>query len=228
MKAASIAWRLSFAAFLLMTTWQVWQLRRAPAWMAAQIERQGRETRAAALAAIGDTRKDLAFRIDHLIDISQLSIENISQRADERLQDLTERVDKQLTAANASIAEVAKLRADVAPLLDPIRNTLEVASENADLLGRCASQDPATGEWTGNPDCFANRVIPALKSVEHMATAGEHMAQAVEKETPATAAAMRSTSQSAARIADHFAHPVSWIKGVLLTAVGAAGKWIGF
>lgn len=228
MRFASIAWRLSLAALLLTTTWQVWQLRRAPKWIAAQIERQGRETRAAALAAIGDVRADLMLRVDHLIDVSQQSLADIAQRSDTRLQDLTERVDKQLTAANASVAEVAKLRGDVTPLLEPIQNTLDVASENADLLGRCATQDPATGEWIGNPDCFANRVIPALKSVEHMATAGEHMAQAVEKETPATAAAVRSTSQSAARIADHFAHPVSWIKSILLTAVGAAGKWVGF
>jgi methyl-accepting chemotaxis protein len=228
MKAASIAWRLSLAVLLLTMAFQVWQLRRAPQWIAAQIERQGSETRAAALAAITDTRKDLTLRIDRLIDVSQQSLADIAQRSDTRLQDLTERVDRQLTAANASVAEVAKLRGDVAPLLEPIHNTLEVASENADLLGRCATQDPATGEWIGNPDCFANRVIPALKSVEHMATAGEHMAQAVEKETPATAAAVRSTSQSAARIADHFAHPVSWIKGALLVAARAAGKWFGF
>ena len=228
MKAASIAWRLSLAALLLTSTWQVWQLRRAPAWISAEIERQGQETRAAALTAIGDVRADMMLRIDHLIDVSQQSVADIAQRSDTRLQDLTERVDKQLTAANSSVAEVARLRGDVAPLLEPIHNTLAVASENADLLGRCATQDPTTGEWTGNPDCFANRVIPALKSVEHMAVAGEHMAQAVEKETPATAAAVRSTSQSAARIADHFAHPVSWLKGLLLTAANAAVKWIPF
>ena len=185
MKAASIAWRLSLAALLLTTTWQVWQLRRAPAWMAAQIERQGSETRQAALAAIADTRHDLDARVDRLIDVSQQSIQDIGRRADTRLQDLTERLDKQLTTANAtmntaatgSVGEVTKLRGDIEPLLDPIHNTLDVVSENADLLGRCASQDPATGEWVGNPDCFANRVIPALKSVEHMANAGEHMAQ---------------------------------------------------
>jgi methyl-accepting chemotaxis protein len=228
MRFASIAWRLSLATLLLTTTWQVWQLRRAPAWMSAQIERQGRETRAAALAAIGDLRADLMLRVDQLIDVSQQSLADIAQRSDTRLQDLTERVDKQLSAANASVAEVAKLRGDLTPLLEPIHNTLDVASENADLLGRCATRDPATGEWIGNPDCFANRVIPAMKSVERMATAGEHMALAVEKETPATAAAVRSTSQSAARIADHFAHPVSWVKSILLTAVGAAGKWVGF
>jgi hypothetical protein len=222
-------WRLSLAALLLTTTWQVWQLRRAPAWIAAQIERQGIETRRAALEAVAGTRRDLTVRVDRLIDVSQHSIEDITLRADARLQDLTERVDKQLTtanetvssAANNSVGEVAKLRNNVEPLLAPVRNTLDVLSENADLLGRCASQDPATGEWTGNPDCVANRVIPALKSVEHMA-------RAIEKETPATAAAMRSTSRSAARIADHFAHPVSWIKGVLMTGARVAGKWFGF
>jgi ElaB/YqjD/DUF883 family membrane-anchored ribosome-binding protein len=235
-KAASIAWRLALAALLLLTAWQVWQLRHAPAWMAAQIERQGSETRQAALGAIADTRRDLTARVDRLMDVSEHSIQDIANRADRRLEDMTERIDKQLTtanatvssAANASVGEVAKLRGDVEPLLAPVQNTLSVVSENADLLGRCASEDPQTGEWTGNPDCFANRVIPALKSIEHMANAGEHMARAVEEETPATAAAVRSTSQSAARIADHFAHPVSWIKGLLMTGARAAGHWFGF
>lgn len=225
MNAASIAWRLGLATLLFTASWQVWQLRRAPAWMEAQIDRQARET-----------RKDLDTRLDRLIDISQASMQDIAQRADARLQDLAERVDRQLTTANgtvsraaeASTGEVAKMHSDVEPLLEPIRNTLGVLSENADLLGRCATQDPATGEWIGNPDCLANRVIPAMKSMERMANAGEHMAQTIEKETPATAAAVRSTSESAARIADHFAHPVSWIKGVLMTGVRAAGKWFGF
>ena len=228
MKAASIAWRLALAALLAVAAWQVWQLRRAPAWISAQIEREGRETRQAALGAIADTRKDLTGRVDRLIDVSQQSLADIADRSDRRIQDLTERVDRQLTAANASVAEVAKLRGDVAPLLVPVQHTLDVASENADLLGRCATQDPVTGEWIGNPDCLANRVIPALKNVEHMAAAGERMATAIEKETPATATAVRSTSQSAARIADHFAHPVSWVKGVLLTGARAAGRWFGF
>src|SRR5258707_1163869 len=114
MKAASIIWRLSLAALLLTTTWQVWQFRGAAQWMAAQIERQGSQTRTAALAAITDTRRDLTLRIDRLIDLSQQSLADIARRSDARLQDLTERVDRQLSAANASVAEVAKLRGDVA------------------------------------------------------------------------------------------------------------------
>jgi 2-keto-4-pentenoate hydratase len=227
-KFASIAWRLSLAAFLLTSTWQVWQLRRAPRWIAQQIERQGSETRAAAVGAITDTRHDLAARLDRAIDVSERSIQGIAAMSDRRLEDLTRRVDVQLTSANASVAEVARLRGDVASLVPPVRNVLDAASENADLLGRCAVQDPETGQWIGNPDCFANRVIPALKNVEHMAAAGERMAAAIEHETPATAAAVRSTSQSAARIADRFARPASWIKGALLTGARVAGKWFGF
>jgi hypothetical protein len=228
MKAACIAWRLALTALLLTTAWQVWQLRRAPDWIAAQLEREARNTRSAALAAIADTRKDLARRVDRLIDLSQASLADLAARSDSRIHELTERLDQQLTAANTSVAEVAKLRADVVPLLAPVRHTLEVAGENADLLGRCAWQDSETGEWIGNPDCLANRVIPALRNVEQMAAAGERMAAAIEKETPATATAVRSASQSAARIADRFAHPVGWAKRVLLGGVRIAGKWFGF
>src|SRR5690242_12125381 len=102
MKIASILWRLALASLLLMVTWQVWQLRRAPGWIAAQVEREGRDTRKAAVTAIAATRNDLNLRLDRLIDISQQSIGDISARSDARLQDLTERIDKQLTTANAS------------------------------------------------------------------------------------------------------------------------------
>jgi hypothetical protein len=227
-KAASVAWRLALTGLLLTATWQVWQLRRAPDWIAAQVERQGAETRAAAVAAITDARKDLDQRVDRLIDVSQESIQDIARRSDNRLADLTDRLDKQLTETNASVAEVAKIRSDIGSLIPPVQNTLDVASQNADLLGRCATQDPATGEWIGNPDCFANRVIPALKNLQHMAAAGEKMAVAIEKETPATATAVRSTSQDLARIVDRFARPASWGKTALLTGVRIVSKWFGF
>jgi hypothetical protein len=232
MRIASIAWRLSLALLLLVTAWQVWELRRLPRWIREEIDLQASQTRAAALTAVQDTRRDLLRRVDHFTDVSAAALAgigaDIGRRSDLRLQDLTERVDRQLTAANRSVAEAAKVRQDIQPLLAPIRNTLDVASENADLLGRCAAQDPVTGEWIGNPDCFANRLIPALKNMEHMAAAGERMAAAIEKETPATATAVRSTSQSVATIAGHFARPASWIKGVLLAGARAAGRWFGF
>ena len=239
MKLASIAWRLALAAWLSMLTWQTWQLRYAPAWIHAQIAEQGRETRAAALEAISEVRRDLSHEVDTLrgdllqrsdvlIDVSRQSLADITRRADDRLRDLTARLDRQLDRANLSAAELTKIRGDVAAVMPPIRNMLEVASDNADLLGRCATQDPSTGEWIANPDCLANRLIPALKNVEHMAAAGERMAVAIGQETPATATAVRSTSQSIATIADHFARPASWIKGVLLTSARAVGKWFGF
>jgi hypothetical protein len=54
------------------------------------------------------------------------------------------------------------------------------------------------------------------------------MAAAIEKETPATATAVRSTSQDLARIVDRFARPASWAKNVLFTSVRVASKFLGF
>jgi hypothetical protein len=68
----------------------------------------------------------------------------------------------------------------------------------------------------------------AARSVAEMATAGEHMAVALEKETPATAAAVRSTSQDMAVIVHRITKPVSWLKGVAGTALSWAGKFFGF
>lgn len=235
MKFASILWRLALTALLATLTWQVARLRYAPAWIEAQIRREGNQTRNAVLAAIADTRCDLmkqitSLRADLVSQTTGIRADLMSRTdrlidlSDRDLQDIAGRVDRQLTAANASVAEaasIAKIRDDIAPLLPPIKNSLEVASENADLLGRCAVQDPATGEWIGNQDCLANRLIPALKNMEHMAAA-------IQKETPETATAVRKTSQDLAVIVNRFAQPTSWIKGVLMTATRVAGKWFGF
>jgi hypothetical protein len=98
--------------------------------------------------------------------------------------------------AAALVTEVAKVTTPAGTaipqaesLLPPVRNIPDNASEELDLLGRCAS-DPGTGEWTGNQDCLSNRLIPAMKNVERMAAASEKMANAIADLTPATAAAV--------------------------------------
>ncbi len=236
MNWASQAWRAALAALFAVTAWQVYRLRDAPAWFEKQIAREGEETRRVALGAIADTRRDLLRevaalrkdtmqRVDDAVGRSDAAIRDATERADERLRVLTETADARLREMTGV---AAGLRSDVQPILQDARNLTSVASENADLLGRCATQDPETGEWIGNPDCFANRVIPALKNVEHMAGAGERMFAAVEKETPETAVAVRQTSQNVSKIVDRFARPTSWVKGVAFTAARAVGRWFGF
>jgi len=200
MKTASVVWRLSLAALLLMLAWQVWQLRRAPQWMETQIDRQGSQTRADALAAIAATRRDLLAETNRIRTGLFARADRLLDLSDRDLRSLTARADRQFTAANASIAELAKLRTDIAALLPPVRHTLDVTSENADLLGRCATQDPVTSEWIGNPDCLANRLIPALKSMEHIAAAGEKTAAAVAAVAPRLADATAANAQNIAGI----------------------------
>src|ERR1035438_7759943 len=60
---AGALWRLALAGALVMLTWQCYNLRNLPGWTERQIEREGEATRAAALSAIGDTRKDVLVRV---------------------------------------------------------------------------------------------------------------------------------------------------------------------
>lgn len=125
----------------------------------------------------------------------------------------------------AAIAEIAKISTpagetitEAKALLPPAQNVLNVASDNADLLGDCDH----------NPNCLANRTIGTTKAVEKMAQSGQKMMDAVAKETPDTAAAVKSTSKDLSTIVARFAKPASWIKGVIGTAASTAGKFLGF
>src|SRR5579862_8083787 len=133
MKFVSILWRLALTALLATLTWQAAQLRYAPAWLEAQIRREGDHTRAAALCAIADTRRDLVYQVTGLradlvtqttgirADL-MLRADRLIDLSDRDLQDLSGRIDRQLTTANVSVAEaasIAKIRDDIVPLLPP-------------------------------------------------------------------------------------------------------------
>jgi hypothetical protein len=103
-------------------------------------------------------------------------------------------------------------------LLPPAEHILGVTSENADLLCDCQF----------NPDCFANRIIPELKSTERMAKAGERTMNAVADATPGTAQAVQPTSQDLSKIVKKFSQPVGWMKAAAGTAASVIGKCLGF
>jgi hypothetical protein len=189
---AGVLWRVALTFLLLVMTEGVIKVGHyGPAWVQAQIQREGdatradalkaiADTRADALRAIADTRRDLLARVDAgLVD------------ADQQLATLNATVSQQLGAANASISKVAGIRDDLQPLVKPVQNTLDVVSDNADLLGRCDH----------NPDCVANRLIPAMKNFERMAAAGEVTFKAVSAEAAPTSKAVREGAQQITGIA---------------------------
>ena len=151
MKAASISWRLALTALLLISACQVWQLRRAPDWIAAQVEREGRVTRTAALAAIAATREELSLRVDRLIDVAQKSVADMAARSDARIQD-TIQEHARLTDANSTriFALCSALQ---------LRRKLHLASESElDFALNCTDIEPShhpglpnwlTEQWDG-------------------------------------------------------------------------------
>lgn len=240
-KLAGVLWRVALAALLTLGAWQAYNLRNAPAWAQAQIQREADATRGAALTAIADTRrdvlaevararqdtrqevaalrqdvlgpdglkKDLLARVDGGMEMARQAVQDAAQRADARLLDLTAKLD----------AQVAGMRSDAQPLVKSTGRVLDAAAEQADLLGRCATEDPETGELIGNPDCLANRLIPAMK-------AGERVATVIAAETPGTAKAVREFAQQGAGIAadihtatSAFVAPTPWYKKL------AGGLW---
>lgn len=186
------------------------------------IAREGLLTRAAAERQIQDVsgkmdkqvtalRTDLFARVDSLEDKTFDEIDQIRRDANQQLADTR-------TAAAAEIAKVSTPAGaaitQAQALLPPAQHILANTSETSDLLLSCDH----------NVDCLANRVIPALKNVEHMAAAGERTMNAVADATPETAAAVKSTSKDLAKIVKTFSKPTSWIKSVAMSAAQILGK----
>lgn len=183
------------------------------AWAQAQIQREADATRAAALTAIADTRKDVlaevaATRKDLLAELvttrKELMAEAGTIRTDvlTRVDDARQLVDTRLVDLTGKLdAQVTGMRADVQPLVKSTGRVLDAAAEQAELMGMCAEEDPETGALFGNQDCLANRLIPAMKNFEHMAAAGEKVFNAVAAEAAPTATAVREGAQQATGIA---------------------------
>ncbi|HZP17101.1 MAG TPA: hypothetical protein VFB00_03990, partial [Terriglobales bacterium] len=160
-------------------------------------------------------RGDVMTRADRIESDTFTQVSGLRQDANQQLdatrQQVVAEVSKVTTPTGATIEQAQAL-------LPPAARIMANAAETSDLLLDCDH----------NPDCFANRAIPAMKNVEHMAAAGERAANAVADVTPATAQAVQSTSKDLATITARFAHPVSWVKGAAGTALSFVGKFFGF
>jgi methyl-accepting chemotaxis protein len=160
-------------------------------------------------------RTDLFTRVDTLEadafqQIDQVRIDANQQIADTRTAAVNE-ISRVATPAGATIANLQSI-------LPPAQHILANARQTSDLLLDCDH----------NPDCLPNRVIPAMKNFEHMAAAGQNMANSIAEATPATAKAVQSTSQDLAKVVKKFSQPVSWMKSMAGTAATVIGKFLSF
>jgi hypothetical protein len=171
-----------------------WNARQASARLEGIVQQAGNTVEAAKplldaatarVRQLEEPEKDLAGAVINLRD----AIAQVKGGAGPVLQ----HADELLVSAKLPIENAGRVTGEIADSIPAIHNTLDVVSENADLLGRCEFELP-DGTYWGNPDCFANRLIPALKSLERVSTV-------VEREVPGTAQAVREASQQGAGIA---------------------------
>jgi uncharacterized protein YoxC len=148
-------------------------------------------------------------KIDRQMTGIREDVRGIADKADRQVNGIREDVNKQLSAVTVPAGSALTTLDQGLKSANPkVQNILDVSSENFDLLGRCATVDSETGEVIGNPDCFANRLIPTMKSFEQASTA-------VAKETPAIAQGIRDSSQSTAKLLGKFAQPTPFYKKLL-------------
>lgn len=150
------------------------------------------ETRGLVDRQVTTLRRELGEQLSATRTDLKQELGAVVRTADARLAAIQADLDRQLSRANQSVAQVASLREEVRGLAAPAQNTLEVLSENADLLGRCEH----------NPDCFANRAIGVMQATERTMRSLEQSSAAVAKATPDTAEAVRSTAKSVQSIAN--------------------------
>jgi hypothetical protein len=148
MKATAIAWRVALTVLLAATAWRVWKLHdtyvQTQVWAARIAADEAEKTRAAALTAITDTRKDLLgevanlrkdvmVRVDDGLDKAYGNIVEIRTDVNASLKDATGKLDAQLTRANDSLAVVT---GGAKPVLDHAASITAHADEASAILFR--------------------------------------------------------------------------------------------
>jgi hypothetical protein len=158
-----------------------------PAAVERQIQEQGKETRTAALAAIGDTRRellveiartrgDLFARVDRLTDVSERALSEATTLGQAAVVDL-DRV-------TASVDAVSDTAAGLRPVLE---NAARITAQVNDVL-------PMFVDCDHNPDCVYNRYVGVAQSTERAM-------RAVAQTAPGTLKSVESTASSVASIA---------------------------
>lgn len=170
-----------------------------PAAVERQIREQGKETRSAALAAIGDTRRELLAEVartrgDLLARVDRLT--NVSERA--------------LSQMTASIDAVSYTAAELRPAL---KNAAKITAQVNDAL-------PMFVDCDHNPDCVYNRYVGVAQSTEEAL-------RAVAETAPGTLASVESTTGSVASIAKRwekhtplYVRVLGWLGSSLLKIKG--------
>ncbi len=156
---AAIAALLALAILLGALTWSVFTITHTvqtlPAWLDAAVEREAIRLRADALGAIQNAQAGL------LAEVAELRRGGTSALAG-----LVDKTDTQLTAANASLANVAAVRDDLKPTLEAsaaltvdVQASLDALYPDiAAITGNVAVTTRSTGEVVG----AAERVAPAV------------------------------------------------------------------
>jgi methyl-accepting chemotaxis protein len=144
-----------------------------PAAVERQIREQGKETRTVALAAIGDTRREL------LAEVARTRGDLLT-RVD-RLTDVSERA---LSEVTASVNAVSGTATELRPVLE---NAAKITAQVNDAL-------PMFVDCDHNPDCVYNRYVGVAQSTERAM-------RAVAETAPGTLKSVESTASSVASIA---------------------------
>jgi methyl-accepting chemotaxis protein len=144
-----------------------------PAAVERQIREQGKETRTVALAAIGDTRREL------LAEVARTRGDLLT-RVD-RLTDVSERA---LSEVTASVDAISGTATELRPVLE---NAAKITAQVNDVL-------PMFVDCDHNPDCVYNRYVGVAQSTERAM-------RAVAETAPETLKSVESTAGSVASIA---------------------------
>lgn len=144
-----------------------------PASVERQIREQGKETRAAALAAIRDTRREL------LLEVARTRGDLLA-----RVDRLTDVSEQALSEVTASVDAVSDTATDLRPVLE---NAAKITAQVNDVL-------PMFVDCDHNPDCVYNRYVGVAQSTERAM-------RAVAETAPGTLKSVESTASSVASIA---------------------------
>jgi hypothetical protein len=170
-----------------------------PAAVERQIREQSKETRTAALAAIGDTRREL------LVEVARTRGDLLT-RVD-RLTDVSERALSEVTASVDAVSDTAT---GLRPVLE---NAAKITAQVNDVL-------PMFVDCDHNPDCVYNRYVGVAQPAEKAMRAVAETAPETLKSVESTASSVASIARSWEKHTPLYVRVLGWLGSTFLKIKG--------
>lgn len=183
-----------------------------------------------------DVLKTVNIQASNIQTLTDRHLTNVEDIANTQLSKITDATVIEIKGSKDILAKAIDNKVD--PILAPVKKTLDIVGENAELFGNCMLKDE-TGQTDGyvpNENCIANWALPTINSIKDASQSTARTMKVFETKFPEMTDTLQKTNTNfegitndAHKITTKFTQPTPWYKKVatgFMIALGTAAKII--